>query len=357
MQHLKDATCGQQYAFHNDDETKCIIALLSIPPADYPENINFKDYPLEKTRDSMTKIRKQAFSKVDINFLKDIMDALITFVKKHINDREIQDKFISTIKEVLQVKVYEKIDVVKQLMPTIDEIEQQICSKSYGILGIDDKLRILEFIKAMYTAIQSSTEKIIEIMGNKRLEELINHTPELEKLDSSIKLSELCFTSPLHLSCLNDVVFFGDEAKRVEEIFVRYNKYYADNTKEKSESTKIKVFNQMKKLIEKELIEFLPPLTVSQICKNIRYTDTISSSVMNYRSIWQERTSEELLDESLDEYLDQELPIIKTTMECTREQLNECIEEICADSPVPLPPSEKLVEEILAKSLFKLTFE
>lgn len=113
----------------------------------------------------------------------------------------------------------------------------------------------------------------------------------------------------------------------------------------------------MKKLIEKELIEFLPPLTVSQICKNIRYTDTISSSVMNYRSIWQERTSEELLDESLDEYLDQELPIIKTTMECTREQLNECIEEICADSPVPLPPSEKLVEEILAKSLFKLTFE
>ena len=79
----------------------------------------------------------------------------------------------------------------------------------------------------------------------------------------------------------------------------------------------------MKKLIEKELIEFLPPLTVSQICKNIRYTDTISSSVMNYRSIWQERTSEELL----------------------------------ADSPAPLPPSEKLVEEILAKSLFKLTFE
>ena len=125
QEQLKVGNSGQ-YDFHNDIETKCIVALLSIQPNLYPESLTFKNYSSEEIRDNMKKFRKQAFSKMDTYFLKDLQEALITFIKKHINDIEIQDKFISTIKETLMADVYQKYNDIKQLIPNLDELENQI---------------------------------------------------------------------------------------------------------------------------------------------------------------------------------------------------------------------------------------
>ena len=355
QEQLKVGNSGQ-YDFHNDIETKCIVALLSIQPNLYPESLTFKNYSSEEIRDNMKKFRKQAFSKMDTYFLKDLQEALITFIKKHTNDIKIQDKFISTIKETIMSDVYQKYNDIKLLIPNWDELENQISFKSLCMLDSDDKLVFMDFIKTAITSCITNAVEIANIMGNIRNEELIANAPKLEGHDNNIKLHELWPTQPIRLTSLNDIAFLEDKnnKEKVEEIIARYNQYYIDHTKEKGESAKRKVFKETKEYIEEELRKFLSPANAAQICEHIQYVNTISSPIMNYRSIWQDRTSEELLDEAVEKHLNPEQTITRTTMEGTCEQLGECFEEIQEDSKIPLPSFEELMEDFTRMGFFRM---
>lgn len=354
---LKDGNSGQ-YKFHNDADTKCIVALLSIQPDLYPKQLTFKNYSLQEIRNNMKKLRKQAFSKMDACFIKDLLETLISFVNKHIDDIKTKDKFVSTLKETLQIEVYEKYSDIKKLIPTFDELENQISSKTLSILDVDDKLVFLNFFETILTTLINNAIEIAKIMGIIRNNELIAHAQKLEALDSSIKLDELWFTQPIRLSSPDNIAFLKPKDQdKVKSILANHSQEYIKETEEKGDSSKRKIFNDTKAKIEQSLCKFLSPEEAAQICENLTYANTISSPVMNYRTFWQERTSEDLLKEALEYFLDPDKIIEYTTMTGTCDELREVLEEIREESEIPLPPIEQLIAQLVETGFLDFLYE
>lgn len=305
---LKDSI-HKQYIFPNEPTIKNTVALLCIIPKNYPDNLHLEGHSRDDTIKNMGFIRNRDFSNVSLSFLVDFQKKIIELGKELIDDYVTFDMYETTIKESLRTSIYQQIESIKEIIQESCTYERLISSHTNGMVSLDDQTLYIKFVISTFYAI---FDKIFDVAGEileymeefrlQELEETVVENPEL--LDEyDFDFSEQFYTRSFRYNPDTIKMFSDEKQKEIDSIFKDISKQYDDSVQKKGNSSRQNSFKLYKKKLEKQLQSVdISETDIDAICNSVTFPNTITSPLKNGRTLWQKRTSHQLLCDAITQY-------------------------------------------------------
>lgn len=300
---IKDPST-KQYIFPDEPEIKNTVALLSIIPKNYPDNLTFKDYSQDTIKHNMNYIRKSDFQNVGLSFLMDFKDKMYQLGAALINDDDRLGEFKATIVEVLNIASHQGIADLRIDLQDKCTYDGLIDSHTNGMVNRDDIALYVKFLTSLLDAALDMGGEILEQMEELRLSELEEAAEtNPEALDEyEFDYSEQFYTYSIRFNPDTIKKFSWEQQQSIASIFSEASKEYDEITKGKGKSKKKVAFREVKARIKKQLSDMnLSDDDVKTIYDNI-IANTVSEPLKDGRHLWQSRNSYELLKEAFDNY-------------------------------------------------------